>query len=103
MNYLRERSERREEWLASRKLRRVTVAFELWSEFLKGRLRPPGWSSAPEDLEIVNCSRGSLIPERFDLEILVWSESFEAVPDGQEIPEFVVSFYTPRPLEPRGV
>ena len=61
-----------------------------------------GWSSAPEDLEVVNCWPASLIPDRLDLEILIWSESFEAVPEGQEIPDFVVSFHTPRPLEPLG-
>lgn len=102
MSDLRERIVRREELLASRKLRLVRVAFEIWTDFLKGKLRPPAWSSAPEDLEVVNGWRGRVIPERLDLEILVWSESFEAVPEEQEIPELVVSFHTPRPLEPLG-
>ncbi len=102
MNDLRERIMRREELLASRKLRLVRVAFEIWTGFLKGKLRPPAWSSAPEDLEVVNVWRGRFIPERLDLEILVWSESFEAVPDEQEIPDFVVGFHTLRPLEPLG-
>ena len=76
----------REECLESRRLRIVRISFELWSEFLKGQLSPVSTSTCPKDLVVVNVHRGEIIPERLDVDVLVWSESFEPVPDGEQIP-----------------
>lgn len=87
MTDLAYRIKQREACLESRRLRIVRISFDLWTHLLKGRIGPVSSSTCPEDLVVVNVHRGSIIPERLDVDVLVWSESFAPVPDGEEIPE----------------
>jgi hypothetical protein len=71
------------------KRRIVYVSFELFRDFLLGRLRPVT-SSAPEDIEVV----GVFPINPGTAGVVVVSGSFEnvEVPEGAEIPELEVFF-----------
>lgn len=87
MTDLAYRIKQREACLESRRLRIVRISFEIWCALLKGRIGPVSSATCPEDLVVVNVWRGEIVPERLDVDVLVWSESFDPVPDGQDVPE----------------
>lgn len=78
---------RRLEMLNSRRLRVVPVSFQIWRELLRGTLSPTSYSTAPEDLEVLDVTPRATVRERLDVDVLVWSESFSEVPEGQVIPD----------------
>ncbi len=86
MTDLAYRIKQREACLESRRLRIVRISFEIWSMLLKGRIGPVSSSTCPEDLVVVNVWRGEVVPEQLDVDVLVWSESFSTVPDGEDVP-----------------
>lgn len=70
----------------SRRLAHVRVSFGLWEEFLKGRLQPVSWSTIPADVLVLGIEPSADGSERGDVDVLVYSESFDPVPEDAEIP-----------------
>lgn len=73
--------------LASRRLRRLRIAYPLWTAFIRGELNPVSRTSCPGDLQVlgvVNASEGGGLFG--DIDVLVSSQTFLPVDDGEEIP-----------------
>jgi hypothetical protein len=73
----------------SGRIRRLLIGFEMWSEFVRGTLSAVSWSTCPQDLQVLGIqdARRGAIPSWADIEVLVWSASFEPVEKGSMIPE----------------
>lgn len=70
----------------SRRLAHVRVSFGLWEEFIKGRLQAVSWSTTPADLLVLGIEPSADGSERGDIDVLIYSESFDPVPEDAEIP-----------------
>lgn len=70
----------------------MRVAEVFMADFLQGKvLGPARWTTAPEDIRIVGASFDH---GRNEIELIVTSETFTPVPDGELIPMLTIGFST---------
>lgn len=71
----------------TRRIRRIRVAFELWTGFLRGDLSPVSWNTCPEDLQVLGVMMATPEGARFgDVDVLVSSATFDPLPEDEEVP-----------------
>lgn len=73
--------------LASRRLRRLRIGYPLWTAFIRGELNPVSRTSCPGDLQVLGVMNASEDGGLFgDIDVLVSSQTFRPLDDGEEIP-----------------
>ena len=78
------------------RIKKVYVAFPMFAEMLLGRSKGPRWTDAPDDAVVVGFHQEPYIYagdlERSKIYFVVWSDTFDPLPAGQELEIVVFSF-----------